>query len=299
MRLIAVIGLAMQAMVLAAPATASKSMMYKEEEWTIRDLSRSCGHGRHHDDHHRHDHNYDHGRGQGRGKDRGHRQGKDHGKGYDHGRNGYYDDDRYGYDKGRKSQNGDYDSNRNGYNPDKQRDYGKSSQEHRGSKDNYHDDDKRQGYTDRDRAYGHRAKLGLDKTLENASTSATTASDNGTATIANATTLLLYTTAMHGHDGDDKEKCRWSFTVVTQQRGRQRCSFEAGRRASVAEVGCGGHFAVSGSWSGQYGEGQGFTTLSVVDRERKLIVWPAYRDSQLEGGKVVRPDQSYVPQRLP
>lgn len=110
MRLIALLGLGMQAMVLAAPATASKSMMYKEEEWTIRDLSRSCGHRRHDDDRHGNDHDYDHDyehgkdREKGRGKGRGHRHGKDHGKGYDHGRNGYHDDGRDGYDEGRKSQ---------------------------------------------------------------------------------------------------------------------------------------------------------------------------------------------------
>ncbi|KAI6498080.1 hypothetical protein MCOR11_004109 [Pyricularia oryzae] len=295
MRLIALLGLGMQAMVLAAPATASKSMMYKEEEWTIRDLSRSCGHRRHDDDRHGNDHDYDHDyehgkdREKGRGKGRGHRHGKDHGKGYDHGRNGYHYDDRDGYDEGRKSQNGHYGSNRNGYNPHKHRNTEKPSRQHRDGKDGYHDDDRRKGYTASDESYGPRAKLSLNKTLD----------ANGSAAIANATTQLHATTTTIRHGHDDEARCRWSFTVVTQQRGRQRCGFEAGRRASAAEVRCGGHFAVASSWSGQFGEDQGFTTLSVVDRERRLVVWPAYRDAQLEGGRVVRPDQSYVPQRLP
>ncbi|KAI6356916.1 hypothetical protein MCOR25_007823 [Pyricularia grisea] len=200
--------------------------------------------------------------------------------------------------------NGHYGSNKDGYNYDRHKDTGKSSYGHIGNKHNHHDYDRRKDYTGSNGAHGPRAtsaiKLGFNKTLDNPPTSVNTAGENGTAmTIANTTTQLSTTTVHGGHDNDDKERCRWSFTVVTQQRGRQRCSFEAGRRASVAEVDCGGHFVVSGGWSGQFGDGQGFTTLSVIDRERRLIVWPAYRDSQLEGGKVVRPDQSYVPQRLP
>ncbi|TLD12808.1 uncharacterized protein PgNI_04467, partial [Pyricularia grisea] len=306
MRLITFLCLGIQAMVLAAPATASKSMMFKEEEWTIHGLSRSCGHRRHQDGRHGHGHDYEHGHSHGKDheKDRGHGHGKDRGKGYDHGRNGYHDDEGYGYDNDRKSQNGHYGSNKDGYNYDRHKDTGKSSYGHIGNKHNHHDYDRRKDYTGSNGAHGPRAtsaiKLGFNKTLDNPPTSVNTAGENGTAmTIANTTTQLSTTTVHGGHDNDDKERCRWSFTVVTQQRGRQRCSFEAGRRASVAEVDCGRHFVVSGGWSGQFGDGQGFTTLSVIDRERRLIVWPAYRDSQLEGGKVVRPDQSYVPQRLP
>ena len=79
-------------------------------------------------------------------------------------------------------------------------------------------------------------------------------------------------------------------------------SFVTGSPASRQKAGgpgkCGAYTVTSG-WSGQFGEGNGFTTLSVVDQAKKLIVWPAYTDKQLAGGKVVKPDQAYAPTKLP
>ncbi|KAI0142428.1 hypothetical protein F4776DRAFT_506617 [Hypoxylon sp. NC0597] len=60
-----------------------------------------------------------------------------------------------------------------------------------------------------------------------------------------------------------------------------------------------GNFTVTSTWSGQFGEGEGFTTLSVIDYPRGLIVYPAYKDTQLPNGQVVKPDQSYPVQNLP
>jgi hypothetical protein len=61
---------------------------------------------------------------------------------------------------------------------------------------------------------------------------------------------------------------------------------------------CGG-YTVGTGWSGQFGAGNGFTTLSVVKNAKKLIIYPSYTDKQLNTGKVVKPDQSYQPQNLP
>ncbi|GKU14751.1 unnamed protein product [Fusarium langsethiae] len=59
-----------------------------------------------------------------------------------------------------------------------------------------------------------------------------------------------------------------------------------------------GDYTVTSGWSGQFGPGNGFTTFSVVSSKRQ-IVWPAYTDKQVQGGKVVKPDQSYTPANLP
>ncbi|KAI1408142.1 hypothetical protein F5Y13DRAFT_113453 [Hypoxylon sp. FL1857] len=60
-----------------------------------------------------------------------------------------------------------------------------------------------------------------------------------------------------------------------------------------------GNYTVTSTWSGQFGEGEGFTTLSVIDYPKGLIVYPAYKDTQLPNGQVVKPDQSYPVQNLP
>ncbi|EAA29113.1 hypothetical protein GE21DRAFT_3714 [Neurospora crassa] len=39
-----------------------------------------------------------------------------------------------------------------------------------------------------------------------------------------------------------------------------------------------GPYEVHSSWSGQFGPGEGFTTLSVIDDGNKLVAYPAYRD---------------------
>jgi len=44
-----------------------------------------------------------------------------------------------------------------------------------------------------------------------------------------------------------------------------------------------GIYTVGSSWSGQFGPGNGFTTLSVVETEKNLIVWPAWSDAEVPG----------------
>lgn len=66
-------------------------------------------------------------------------------------------------------------------------------------------------------------------------------------------------------------------------------------RESYTSIRC-GKFTVSSAWSGQFGAGNGFTTLAVTDDES--IVFPAYTDKQVVNGVAVSPDQSYAPQDL-
>ncbi|XXG95785.1 hypothetical protein Hte_002056 [Hypoxylon texense] len=97
--------------------------------------------------------------------------------------------------------------------------------------------------------------------------------------------------------------CTWSFGIDTHAAGGAAatpCTFTvksgalpASQTDSSGNV-CGAYTVGSG-WSGQFGPGNGFTTLSVVDYASKLIVWPAYTDKQLAGGAVVTPDLSFAP----
>lgn len=56
-------------------------------------------------------------------------------------------------------------------------------------------------------------------------------------------------------------------------------------------------YTIGSTWSGQFGPEQGFTTLSVV--KDGLIIYPAYKDTQLVDWVPVKPDQSYTPTKLP
>ncbi|KAI1499951.1 hypothetical protein F5X99DRAFT_388274 [Biscogniauxia marginata] len=95
----------------------------------------------------------------------------------------------------------------------------------------------------------------------------------------------------------DDTSATWSFGINTQTEPVTPCSFTvtgspASRTDSSGHV-C-GPYTISTGWDGQFGEGNGFTVLAVVDQGRKLIAWPSYTDKQLEGGNVVTPDQSWA-----
>ncbi|KAL4724292.1 hypothetical protein ACLX1H_008905 [Fusarium chlamydosporum] len=99
----------------------------------------------------------------------------------------------------------------------------------------------------------------------------------------------------------DDSSCTWNFKINTHKGAATGCKFVVkGSKASQRNGGpvkC-GDFTVTSGWSGQFGPGNGFTTFSVVSSARQ-IVWPAYTDKQVQGGKVVKPNQSYSPANLP
>ncbi|KAL2155661.1 hypothetical protein VTH82DRAFT_403 [Thermothelomyces myriococcoides] len=94
----------------------------------------------------------------------------------------------------------------------------------------------------------------------------------------------------------DDTKCKISFGVDTQLEPVTECSYTVtGNPASQTPVNgieC-GPYAISSGW-----DPLGFTVWSVVDWEKRLIVWPAYTDEELVNGKPVTPDKSYAPQAL-
>ncbi|UNI16604.1 hypothetical protein JDV02_003031 [Purpureocillium takamizusanense] len=102
----------------------------------------------------------------------------------------------------------------------------------------------------------------------------------------------------------DDSSCTWKFGINPHDgKAATQCEYvvkqaHASRANPAGPSNCGDYTITSG-WSGQFGEGNGFTTLSVVDNKKRLITWPAYTDKQVQDGKVVEPDQSYTPQNLP
>ena len=101
---------------------------------------------------------------------------------------------------------------------------------------------------------------------------------------------------------DEDTSCDWSFGIYPGSGNATACAFTVtATDASEANGGpatCGDYTVTSG-WSGQFGDGNGFTTLAVVDNVSRQIIYPAYTDTQLDGGNVVEPDQSYAPAALP
>jgi hypothetical protein len=95
--------------------------------------------------------------------------------------------------------------------------------------------------------------------------------------------------------------CNYSFSVIPHDgTGITKCHYKVSgtpaSRAAYGPVKC-GPYTISSTWSDVFGVKNGFQTLAVIRKKR--IIYPAYTDKQLKAGKVVKPDQSYTPQKLP
>ncbi|KAK4497861.1 hypothetical protein PRZ48_010516 [Zasmidium cellare] len=95
--------------------------------------------------------------------------------------------------------------------------------------------------------------------------------------------------------------CTYDYSVnLNDGSAATHCNYQVtgnpAEQAAYQNVAC-GPFVIGSTWSGQFGAGQGFQTLSVV--KDKQIIYPAYTDNQLVSGQTVKPDQSYTPQNLP
>ena len=72
-------------------------------------------------------------------------------------------------------------------------------------------------------------------------------------------------------------------------------------RASFSGVSCGpnGKFTFSSGWSGQFGNGNGFSTIAIVDNQEKVIVYAGYSDSEIPAdGSAVKPNKQVQPHNL-
>ncbi|AEO57208.1 hypothetical protein MYCTH_2314963 [Thermothelomyces thermophilus ATCC 42464] len=96
---------------------------------------------------------------------------------------------------------------------------------------------------------------------------------------------------------DDDTSCEISFGVDTQIAPVTECSYNVtgnpASQTSTNGITC-GPYTISSGW-----DPLGFTTWSVVDWSKHLIVWPAYSDAELVNGQPVTPDKSFAPQALP
>ncbi len=123
---------------------------------------------------------------------------------------------------------------------------------------------------------------------------------------------------------DDLSTCTWKFGVVREVLANSTITTTTTTAAAEQETPCEhvlvaqadgtpasqirgsgpstcGIFTVTSGWSDQFGaeEDKAFTTLSVVDYAAGPIVYPAYTDAQVAGGRVVEPDLSFPVQHIP
>jgi hypothetical protein len=134
---------------------------------------------------------------------------------------------------------------------------------------------------------------------------------------ASAATEWVITGLSRACNAGDTE-CTWRFGIQTSATANTACEYKTvaagGRPASKALAGgpagtCGippgqpgsvdGVFTVTSGWSDQFGADHAFTTLSVVNNGRREIVYPAYTDAQVAGGRVVSPNLSFPVYVLP
>ena len=106
---------------------------------------------------------------------------------------------------------------------------------------------------------------------------------------------------------DDDTTCKWTFSVNTHAEDVEPTEVTYVVNATddtVASRAIGGPveasiFTITSTWTDYFGIEEAWTTLSVIDYERGVLVYPAYKDKQLEDGEVVEPDQTYVPENIP
>ncbi|KAI3317023.1 surface protein 1 [Xylariaceae sp. AK1471] len=106
-------------------------------------------------------------------------------------------------------------------------------------------------------------------------------------------------------DGADAS-CTWKFGINTNEAGvnATACTYVVkstptapASQSNGGPVSC-GVFNVTSGWSGQFGPGQGFTVVSVVDYAKKLIVYAGYTDTSVGNGTAVDPNLSFPVQTL-
>jgi hypothetical protein len=97
-------------------------------------------------------------------------------------------------------------------------------------------------------------------------------------------------------------ECTWSFSVNTQIAAATNCNYvvkgaNASKNKAAPPAAC-GPYTVSSGWSDQFGPGNEFTTISIANHAKKLIVWGGYTDKEVAGGKVVSPNKKYAPAKF-
>lgn len=98
---------------------------------------------------------------------------------------------------------------------------------------------------------------------------------------------------------EEDTKCTATFYLNTTGPSSTDCSYDVeGSPASQSngppEGGQCGDFTVHSGY-----DSTGWTQYTVAHYESGLIIYPAYKDEQLEGGEVVKPDVAEYPQPLP
>jgi len=92
--------------------------------------------------------------------------------------------------------------------------------------------------------------------------------------------------------------CTVSFGIDTADGAAVRaCKYKVkgapASRTRVDPLAC-GPYSVSSDWSGQFGEGNGFTTWAVSDWSKRRIAYPSYSDADVPNGTAITPDRSFA-----
>lgn len=104
-----------------------------------------------------------------------------------------------------------------------------------------------------------------------------------------------------------KNECVWTFRINTHTSGVASTDVRyivngtstIPPSRAVGGPSTFGKYTVTSTWSDYFGVEEAWTTMSVIDYKRGVLVYPAYTDKQLKGGSIVKPDQTYVPEALP
>ncbi|KAI0555862.1 surface protein 1 [Xylaria curta] len=106
--------------------------------------------------------------------------------------------------------------------------------------------------------------------------------------------------------GTGDQSVTWKFGINTNETGVAvtPCTYTVkavapapATQSNGGPVKC-GVFNITSGWSGQFGPGQGFTVISVVDYSKKLIVYAGYTDNMVTNNTLVNPDLSFPVQTL-
>lgn len=90
----------------------------------------------------------------------------------------------------------------------------------------------------------------------------------------------------------DNRLCLWEFSINTGVGTPSFCMHavaSTGAKLANEHDGCPtdcGDFRVTSGWSGQFGPGEGFTTLSVINTAQAKVAFFSYKDTEVESGAV-------------
>lgn len=92
----------------------------------------------------------------------------------------------------------------------------------------------------------------------------------------------------------DYSSCTWSFTIDNNMGDQTGCTFvtyahdgQGADRASGGPSDCGVYQGITSGWSGQFGDGNGFTTFAAKRYDHNVIGFFSFTDAEVANGQHV------------